>query len=64
MEDAVIFYLHWSILQPFGIFYGHLVYFVVIWYIFTVLGCCTKKNLATLHTCIGTQVTLVYIAIT
>jgi hypothetical protein len=23
----------WSILQPFGILYGHLVYFVVIWYI-------------------------------
>jgi hypothetical protein len=23
----------WSILQPLEIFYGHLVYFVVIWYI-------------------------------
>jgi hypothetical protein len=37
-----------------GIFYGHLAYFVAIWYIFgnlyvfPVLVCCTKKNLATL----------------
>jgi hypothetical protein len=38
----------WSILQPFGIFCGHLVYFMVIWYIFPVLVCCAKKNLATL----------------
>jgi hypothetical protein len=30
------------------IFYGHLVKFVVIWYIFPVLVFCTKKNLATL----------------
>jgi hypothetical protein len=34
----------WSILQPFGIFYGYL----VIWHIFPVLVCCTGKNLATL----------------
>jgi hypothetical protein len=27
----------WYILWSFGIFYGHLVYFVVIWYIFPVL---------------------------
>jgi hypothetical protein len=27
---------------------GHLVYFVIIWYIFPVLVYCTKKNLATL----------------
>jgi hypothetical protein len=40
----------WYILCPFGLFYGHLVYFMVVWYIFTVLVCCTKKNLATLHT--------------
>jgi hypothetical protein len=26
-----------------------LVYFKVIWYIFPILVCCTKKNLATLH---------------
>jgi hypothetical protein len=44
-----------GILWPFRIFYGHLVYFVagsvhflVIWYIFTVLVSCTKKDLAIL----------------
>jgi hypothetical protein len=36
------------ILGSFGLFYGHLVYFVVIWYIFLVLVCCIQKNLATL----------------
>jgi hypothetical protein len=36
------------ILWPCCIFCGHLVYFVVIWYIFPVLVCCTKKNLETL----------------
>jgi hypothetical protein len=49
-------------MEDFGIFYGHLVYFVAIWYIlwpfgifygylvgicFSVLVCCTKENLAT-----------------
>jgi hypothetical protein len=38
----------WSILRPLEIFYSHLVYFVVIGYIFPVLVSCTKKNLATL----------------
>jgi hypothetical protein len=45
----------WDILLPFGIFYGHLVLFTAIWYIllsfgyiFPVLVCCTKKNLAPL----------------
>jgi hypothetical protein len=28
----------WSIFRPLGIFYGTLVYFVVIWYIFTRFG--------------------------
>jgi hypothetical protein len=28
----------WSILRPLEIFYGHLVYFVVIWYIFRRFG--------------------------
>jgi hypothetical protein len=28
----------WSILRPLEIFYGHLVYFVVIWYIFLHFG--------------------------
>jgi hypothetical protein len=31
-----------------GAFYGHLVYFMVIWCIFPVLVCCAEKNLATL----------------
>jgi hypothetical protein len=42
---------------PFGIFYGHLGYFMTIWYtlcsfgtFFPVLVSCTKKNLATLRT--------------
>jgi hypothetical protein len=30
----VYFMAIWSILWPFGLFYGHLVYFVVIWYVF------------------------------
>jgi hypothetical protein len=38
----------WYILRPFGLFYGHLVYFMVIWCIFPVLVHGTKKNLATL----------------
>jgi hypothetical protein len=39
----------WSILRPFDILYGHLVYFVVKFgMFFSVLVCCTKKNLATL----------------
>jgi hypothetical protein len=38
----------WSILQQYGILCGHLVDFMLVWYIFPVLVCCTKKNLATL----------------
>jgi hypothetical protein len=38
-----------NILWTFGIFYEHLVHFVVIWYIFPVLVSCTKKNLAALR---------------
>jgi hypothetical protein len=38
MENVGIFYDHWSILWQLEIFYGHLVYFVVIWYIFPRLG--------------------------
>jgi hypothetical protein len=41
---------NWFILQPFGVLYGHLAYFLVIWCIFPHLVCCTKKNLATLIT--------------
>jgi hypothetical protein len=57
-----IFTAIWYILWPFDIFCGHLVYFCghlvyfvtiwyfrVIWYIFSVLVCCTKVNLATLN---------------
>jgi hypothetical protein len=42
------FVVIWFILPSFGTFCGHLVYFVVIWYIPPVLVCCSKKNLATL----------------
>jgi hypothetical protein len=35
-------------LGPFDIFYGHLGYLMIIWDIFPVLICFTKKNLATL----------------
>jgi hypothetical protein len=45
----IYFMAIWNILQTFGIFYGHLVHFAVIWYFFPVLVCCTEKNLATLR---------------
>jgi hypothetical protein len=38
----------WSILQPFDIFYDHLVLFVGIWYCFSRFGMLYQKNLATL----------------
>jgi hypothetical protein len=39
----------WSVLWQFGPYiFGHLVYFMIIWYIFHILVCCTWKNLATL----------------
>jgi hypothetical protein len=37
-----------SILRPNGIFYGHLVHFVVFGIFLPVWACCTEKNLATL----------------
>jgi hypothetical protein len=37
-----------NILLPLGIFSGHLVFFIVIWYNFSALVYCTYKNLATL----------------
>jgi hypothetical protein len=43
----------WYILRPLEIFNGHLVYFVVIWYIFPILVFWTKKNLATLFAATG-----------
>jgi hypothetical protein len=45
MKNVGLFYSHWNILLQ----SGHLVSFVVIWYIFLVLVCFTEKNLATLH---------------
>jgi hypothetical protein len=48
LKMLVIFMSISSILWPNGIFYGHLVHFVVIWYMFHVLVYCTEKNLATL----------------
>jgi hypothetical protein len=49
-------YMYLGGLENVGIFHGHLesfnrhlVYFVVIWYIFHILVCLTKKNLATLQ---------------
>jgi hypothetical protein len=38
----------WNILQQLNLFYGLLVYFLVIWNISPVLVRCAKKNLATL----------------
>jgi hypothetical protein len=47
--EMLVYYLAvWSILRLFGMFLGHLVYFMIFWYIFPVLVCFTKKNLATL----------------
>jgi hypothetical protein len=43
-KTLVYFRTIWSYLRPFSIFCGHLVYFMVIWYIFPVLVCCTKKS--------------------
>jgi hypothetical protein len=39
----------WSIVRPFGIFYGQLVYFVATWCIFSRFVCCTDTNLASLE---------------
>jgi hypothetical protein len=40
-----------NILHQLGIFYGPLVYFLVIWHISPVLVCFAQKNLATLNGC-------------
>jgi hypothetical protein len=45
---SIYFVAIWNILRRFGLFYNHLVHFVLIWCIFPVLVPCTKKNLATL----------------
>jgi hypothetical protein len=44
----VYFMSVWNISLPFAILYGHLVHFLLIWYIFSVLVCSSKSNLATL----------------
>jgi hypothetical protein len=38
-KNMVHFMAIWNMLWPFGLIYGRLVYFVVIWYIFTNLVC-------------------------
>jgi hypothetical protein len=48
LENVDIVYGHLEYFTDRGIFYGYLVHFVYIWYIFPVLVTCTKKNLATL----------------
>jgi hypothetical protein len=40
----------WHTLRPLEIYYAHLIYFVVVWYIFPILVRCNNKCLATLHT--------------
>jgi hypothetical protein len=55
-ELLVHFRTIWNILQQFCVFYGHLVYSVVIWYIFPVLGI---KNLASLHTSEVNSITII-----
>jgi hypothetical protein len=45
----VYFMFIWPMLRPSEIVYGHLVYFVVVWYIFPFLVGCTVNNLATLQ---------------
>jgi hypothetical protein len=34
LEDVGVYKAIWSIFRPFGLFFGHLVYFTAIWYIF------------------------------
>jgi hypothetical protein len=48
MEVVGTVFVHLVYLLPFGIFYGHLIYFLNIRYIFPVLVRCSQKNLATL----------------
>jgi hypothetical protein len=40
----IYFMAIWSILQPFGIFYDHLVQFVFIWYIFPGFGIMSQEK--------------------
>jgi hypothetical protein len=45
--DIFNFIAIWDILSSFGIFFDDLLHFGVLWYIFPVLVCCAKENLAT-----------------
>jgi hypothetical protein len=57
MEDVGLFYGHlvyFTAICYTYVFCGHLKHFMVIWYIFPILVCCTKKNLATLTRSFGT----------
>jgi hypothetical protein len=44
MENVCIFYDHLEYLRPFGIIYGRLVSFVLIWYMFPILVCLDKEK--------------------
>jgi hypothetical protein len=44
MKNVGIFMTIWNILQPFGKFYGKLVWFLVIWHIFPVLVCMDREK--------------------
>jgi hypothetical protein len=48
LEKMDTFSAIWNILRTSVLFYDHLVHFVFMWYIFSVLVRCNKKNLATL----------------
>jgi hypothetical protein len=43
MGDVAIFMGIWSILRPFVIFYGHLVFLAAIWFIFPHFGILYQK---------------------
>jgi hypothetical protein len=44
-SNLVCFTAIWSILRPFDIFYDHLLYFVVIWYIFPPVWYVVPRNI-------------------
>jgi hypothetical protein len=46
---SIAFLTFWHPLWPFALYYGNLVYFVVVCYIFPILVYCIKRNLATLR---------------
>jgi hypothetical protein len=43
-KKLVSFMSIWSILMPFGTFCGHMLYFVIIWYIFSRFGMMYKEK--------------------